>query len=137
MKNIRILSIVFLLIVAVNALMAGYSFIVQPDGRGLGVPLSMLRHSPFTDFFLPGLVLFIVNGVMNLVVAGVVLWGKRSRRYLLMVLQGILLTGWIVVQVHMLREFNFLHGIMGCIGVFLFFAGIGLRRGGSGNDRIT
>jgi len=88
MKNIRILSIVFLLIVAVNALMAGYSFIVQPDGRGLGVPLSMLRHSPFTDFFLPGLVLFIVNGVMNLVVAGVVLWGKRSRRYLLMVLQG-------------------------------------------------
>lgn len=137
MKNIRILAIVFLFIVAVNALLAGYSFIVEPDGSGLGIPLSMLRHSPFADFFVPGLVLFFVNGVLNLFAAGVVIWNKWPARYLLLALQGILLTGWIAVQVLMLREFNFLHGIMGCIGIFLVSAGIGLRRAGSGNDRIA
>ena len=53
---LRIAAIVLLLLNGLNALAAGYSFITQPDGRGLGMTTAYLRHSPFTTFFIPGLI---------------------------------------------------------------------------------
>ncbi len=54
------------LFVALGAIPAGYSLIAEPDGSGLGMSLNLLSGSPFNDFFIPGLCLFIVNGIFNL-----------------------------------------------------------------------
>jgi hypothetical protein len=38
--------------------------IISPSGKLLGgIPLSILEHSPFKDFFIPGIILFIVLGL--------------------------------------------------------------------------
>jgi hypothetical protein len=125
--KIRIIIISLLFIVAVNALFAGYSFMSDPTGSGLGAPLSLLRFSPFKNFFIPGLVLFTVNGVFNLV-AGTALVLKWRYSAPLLVIQGVFLTGWIVIQVFMLREFNILHAVFGSLGICFCFVGIFLHK---------
>ncbi|PBQ30555.1 hypothetical protein CNR22_01805 [Sphingobacteriaceae bacterium] len=122
MNKLRIAIIILLLAVAVNALMAGYSFIADPSGKGLNISIALLRHSPFHDFFIPGLILFLVNGLANIFTA-MFLLNQWRNAYLFVMIQGILLTGWILVQVIMLVQFNALHAILGAVGLFFFAAG--------------
>lgn len=123
-------ALVLVFVVAANALPAGYSFMTEPDGAGLKAPVSLLRFSPFSDFFIPGLILFTVNGILNLV-TGILIILKGPFRYWLLAAQGVLLAGWIFVQVLMLRDFNWLHFIFAAVGLFLFTSGIYLEK----NDR--
>ena len=119
MKSIRIISISILIIVAINALVAGYSFMHDPSGSGLHISTDRLKHSPFKDYFIPGLVLFVINGVFNLVAAVFILF--RWKPYIIMLsLQGVMLSGWILVQVIMLQDFNILHGVFLAIGILLW-----------------
>lgn len=122
-NKIRIIAIVLMMITALNALAAGFSFIVDPSGNGLGMSPAYLRHSPFDDFFIPGLTLFIFNGVLNLFSAFVAI--RKGKDYELLILfQGCILSGWIVIQLMMLQFFHVLHVIMGLTGASLIIIGI-------------
>ena len=123
MKTIRIISICLMLLVSVNALVAGYLFIIDPSGSKLQISLSTLKNSPFDDFFVPGVILFIVNGVLNLLAAVFAIFQWRDWGQFVF-FQGALLSGWIVVQVVMLRELYFLHYILGGIGLVLTVFGL-------------
>lgn len=61
-----ILLALILLVVSAGALSAGYSMIVDPDGSGLGMTASWLKNSPFTGFRIPGMILFLFNGILPL-----------------------------------------------------------------------
>lgn len=122
MKKTRISAITLLLIVAINALVAGYLFIKDPTGSGLQIPLSTLRYSPFSDFFIPGVILFTVNGVFNLIVATATLF-KLKYYPALIAWQGLLLIGWIIIQIILLRDINLLHIILTVVGFTLFSIG--------------
>lgn len=123
----RIIAIILLFLTGVNALVAGYLFILDPSGNKMGMDVSYLQYSPFQSFLIPGLVLFFVNGILN-VLAGILCIKKVSRYPLLIVLQGLLLCGWIVVQILMVRDINLLHGIMFTIGVALISCGFIIRK---------
>ncbi|MBC8152612.1 MAG: hypothetical protein H7Z72_06850 [Bacteroidetes bacterium] len=65
-------SLLFLLgFLGVGAVFGGSVFILSPSGELFGMPLSLLDKSPFTDFLIPGIILFIVLGLLpcGLVVA--------------------------------------------------------------------
>lgn len=47
-----------------GALFGGGALIISPSGDLLGMPLFLLESSPFTDFLIPGLILFILLGIM-------------------------------------------------------------------------
>jgi hypothetical protein len=67
---LRKTAIVLLFDVSLNALAAGYSFIVEPSGKGLGITTEYLKPSaPFKDYLIPGIVLFAVNGVLSSIIA--------------------------------------------------------------------
>jgi hypothetical protein len=127
MKTLRIVAIALAFLVSVNALLAGYSFMTEPSGAGLGTNVELLKHSPFRDFFVPGLILFSVNGVLSLF-TGILLLMRKPYGFRLLILQGVLLGGWILIQIIMLREFNPLHFIFICIGLFFLVAGTYLHR---------
>jgi hypothetical protein len=59
-RNILLILLDFL---GVGAVFGGALLIVSPSGKLLGMPLSMLDKSPFTDFLIPGLILFVVLGL--------------------------------------------------------------------------
>jgi hypothetical protein len=126
-KLLLILALVLLLLTGINAIIAGLLFIIEPSGAKMGMPVSYLRHSPFRSFLIPGIVLFVVNGLMNLY-AAVVLLKKKSNAFVLVAMQGVLLCGWILVQVIMVQDLSPLHIIMFCIGILVIVCGAILQR---------
>jgi hypothetical protein len=123
---LRISSIVLLFLTGINALIAGILFIIDPTGGKMGMSISYLSHSPFTTFLIPGITLFIVNGLLN--VNAAVYSIKKSRHFpILIIIQGLLLSGWILIQVILVRDFNMLHFSMLSIGIILLVLGIILK----------
>jgi len=123
LNGLRIAAIVLLFIVSLNALAAGYSFIVEPSGKDVGITTDYLRPSaPFTNYLFPGMVLFVVIGVMSSLIA--VLAIKKTSQYpLLVAMQGCVLAGWIAIQLLMVKAFHPLHGIIAAAGLLLILIG--------------
>lgn len=126
-KLLRIIAIVLMVFVAIGALPAGFSYIVDPSGAGLGATPEVLRYSPFRDFFIPGLILFTCNGILNLLAAGLAICKVRHFQYFILA-QGSILLGWILIQVMLLRVFNWYHLVFGTIGIGLMAIGWALLR---------
>jgi hypothetical protein len=121
LKKVPRFIILFLLILnGLGAIFAGYCFIREPNGLLIGMDKSILVHSPFKDFLIPGLILFVFNGLTSLIVLWQLLRNATYLGYFLFI-QGCLSCGWIIVQMIMLRSFNILQIIFGLIG-FVFFA---------------
>lgn len=126
-KTTRILIVSLLLFNGISACFGGYMLMSKPDGSGLDMPVSFLEHTPFSNYLIPGIVLFVANGLLSLVVVFFVL--TKSVHYIkLTMLQGFVLTGWIMVQMIMLQTVNYLHIILGSVGVLLIVSGLLLSR---------
>ena len=108
-KTLRILSLIFLLFNGLSAIYGGISLILKPDGSLLQMHLSFLEYTPFENYLIPGLILFIFNGLLSLVAAWVTL--KKIKKYpSLILLQGVIMLGWIIIEILMLKVFEaFLH----------------------------
>ena len=126
-RVIKFISVFLLLVNATGALYGGYSLITQPSGAGLQLPIEFLEPTPFTDYFIPGIILFVFNGIFSLVVVASVI---RNSRYSarLVVAQGVILTGWIIVQVLMIQIIYYLQFVLGGVGITLIFLGTLLKR---------
>jgi hypothetical protein len=60
-RNIHFFLLAFL---GLSAIGGGGALIISPSGKLLGgLPLSILQNSPFTNFFIPGIILFVVLGL--------------------------------------------------------------------------
>lgn len=126
-KFLRTLSIASLLLTALNAIIAGLLFMIDPSGSKMGMTVDYLQFSPFRSFLIPGLVLFSVNGVLSLLTAFSTI-KHQVNAPVLIIIQGILLSGWILIQIIMVRDINPLHVIMFIIGAILVSCGTMLRK---------
>ncbi len=127
MKISRIIVITLLVFTGLNALIAGFLFMYDSSGDMMGLNTDYIGQSPFSNYFWPGLVLFMFNGLLNLFVA---YWSIKKGRYYAMavIIQGIVLMGWILVQVIMVHEINTLHTVMFSIGSILFLLGVWINK---------
>lgn len=102
MKKLVFITLgVLQLLVGLGAAISGLMLIVYPSGSLLQAPLEMLRGSPFDDFLLPGIILFLVNGVGQLL-AGILTLRKHPFAAYAGEALGIALMIWIFVQVNMI-----------------------------------
>ncbi len=63
-KTGRNILIVLLAFLGLGAIGGGGALIVSPSGKLIGgLPLSILKDSPFPDFLIPGIILFFILGV--------------------------------------------------------------------------
>lgn len=122
MKPLRILACLLLLFNGTGALFGGWSLISDPTGVDIQLPLTYLEHSPFRDFLIPGIVLFSVNGIFSMVAIVWTVFRWRHYEWLIMT-QGILLGGWIIIQMILLRHFYYLQFVFGGIGFALLAIG--------------
>jgi hypothetical protein len=68
MKTIvQVICFVLLLVNGLGALYGGFLLMVDPSGSKMQMPLSYLEHSPFSNYLIPGIILFIVNGLFSFV----------------------------------------------------------------------
>ncbi|MFA6246175.1 MAG: hypothetical protein WC615_04490 [Mucilaginibacter sp.] len=72
MKNRTCLNILLALLASLGlgALGGGFVLMISPDGELMGMPLSVLKPSPFTSFLIPGAILFTVLGIGPLLIIG-------------------------------------------------------------------
>ncbi len=119
-------SIILLLLLSVNAIIAGVIFIVDPAGTAMGLTVEYIRHSPFNSYLLPGIVLLLSNGILPLFVTYKIIKADKNQSIFIL-LQGAVLMGWILIQISMVREVNWLHIAMLTWALLLFFLGILLR----------
>jgi hypothetical protein len=68
------------LLLGVGAVFGGGVLILAPDGHLIGMPLNLLASSPFTNFLVPGLLLFFFVGAFPIAVA-YSLWQRPGWRW--------------------------------------------------------
>jgi len=54
---------------ALSAIGGGLVLIIAPNGKLMGMPLSLLEKSPFDSFLIPGIILFTVLGIAPVLLA--------------------------------------------------------------------
>ncbi len=111
----------------VTAMMGGIPLILDPSGGILHMPLGLLEHSPFHDFLIPGIILLVGNGLLSFVIFVLAL--RRVARYgELVAFEGCVITGWITVEVILIRGVGWPHIVYWATGLVLIVCGVMLRR---------
>ncbi|AZO95140.1 hypothetical protein [Halocella sp. SP3-1] len=128
MKKILVFLHVF---VSLGALYGGMVAIRNPYNP-LGASVELLEVSPFSNFFIPGVILFVIVGLGNIFAA---LCLKYQFKFSLLIsnLLGWALIVWIIVQCIMMRTVNFLHIIYFVIGLVVVLISIKLILDSIGN----
>jgi len=135
-KRLSILLGILQLFVAIGALPAGYSMMVEPDGGGLGMSPALLEGSLFHSFLIPGIFLFTVNGILNLAAAFFSFRKAWFAGYLAMLL-GIAMLIWISVQiasVGLSSVLQPLYFIIGCVEIYMGWRWIRLAKHEKGSN---
>ncbi len=65
-KLIRIITVIILLFLAIGGLYGGWTLINDPSGSDFGWTTDMLKGTPFWDFQIPGIILWLFNGLLPL-----------------------------------------------------------------------
>lgn len=106
------------LFLGLSACAGGILLMIKSDGSYLGMQAGWLRDSPFGDYFIPGFILFVFNGLLPLFTcSGLLFKPKRSRANALNIYRnkhwswtyslysGIIIIAWISVQIMMTPYF--------------------------------
>jgi peptidoglycan/LPS O-acetylase OafA/YrhL len=129
---VRVALLVLEVFVGLGAVAGG----VGVATNAIGLPDDLLRGSPFGSYLIPGLVLLFVVGGSQLVAAAAV-----SRRHEsgapASALAGLLLVGWMVVQVAIIGLGHWIQAFYLVLGMLIVVLAARLRRrSGAGRERL-
>ena len=125
-KQYNILGIIQCLI-ALCAVPAGFAFIIDSTGESMGTTTGQLIRSPFPDFLIPGLFLFIVQGLGN-ILGAFFSFRRMSIAGHLGLFLGVALSLWIIAQVAWIGLNSFLQPLFFIIGIGEAWIGFSLYR---------
>lgn len=121
-------ALLFILIsfVAITASLSGMLMITNPDGGIMSLQLSLLQNSPFKSFLIPGIVLLVLVGGVNLI-AVFFNMQHHSKRYNWAMAGGIILCGWIIVEMILINAASWLQYIYLGIGLLIILIAYQLK----------
>lgn len=117
MKSIYRFLLALHVFVGIGAMAGGFAAISNPQ-EPLGAPIELLKNSPFSDFLIPGIVLFTVIGLGNIISAAAVSFKSKFQGYISGVFSWALVI-WIVIQCIMINAIGFLHVLFFTIGLIM------------------
>jgi hypothetical protein len=103
----RLLLFLLLTFIALSAVFSGMFMLCYPDGSFLGLSTALLKDTAFHSFTIPGIILTVVVGGTSLV-AVVLNVLAHPMRYNWAIAAGVVLAGWIVVQMLLINTFHWL-----------------------------
>ena len=118
----RNLTIGLLLFVGLAALYGGARLMQSPTGETFQMDVEWLKLSPFKDYFYPGLILFIFNGIVSMVDIFLILT-RHHLAHPMIFAQGAILIIWILMRMFLVQQSSFLLIIFGAIGGTFLFLG--------------
>lgn len=105
----------------VTATVSGLMLMVQPDGSLMQMPADILLTSPFRNFLIPGIVLFALVGLVNGMAAWLLI-RRHPAQYDWAMVGGVIIGGWIMVQIIMIQSLSWLQFIYLGTGLLVVLA---------------
>ena len=127
MKEARRVAIIALIFLGLSGVIGAIPLIMNPTGEPWTMPQSLLQYSPFRSYLVPGIILLIANGLLSLWVFGLTV-DKHPGFGWWVILQGVVLLGWLAVEVAMLRLMVWPHYLYGTVAIALVISGIAIVR---------
>jgi len=123
----RIAAGTLILLHGIIAAICGIVLMQDVSGSAIGLQLHLLDHSPFHNYFFPGLILYTILGLGSFATGICTLFRVKYYPWLLMTV-GIGIIIWIITQMIMIRlQFN-LQYVIAAIGIITLLLGILLRK---------
>ncbi len=117
----RVFLLILLVFVGVTATVSGLMLMIRPDGSLMQMPADILLTSPFRNFLIPGIVLFAFVGLVNGMAAWLLI-RRHPAQYDWAMVAGVMIGGWIVVQIIMIQSFSWLQFIYLGTGLLMVLA---------------
>ena len=108
--------------IGLTAIAGGFRLVSNPNGIP-DFPIEWLSNSPFTSYFIPGLVLLIIIGFGN-VLAGPVTFLRKRYSGSIATLLGIFLILYMIIEVWFIGLRNFLQPLYFILGVTVLILGL-------------
>jgi hypothetical protein len=121
-------TLLFILVsfIAVTATISGLLMISNPDGEIMSLSLSLLYQTPFKNFLIPGIILAVFVGGINLIAVFYNIQ-RNMNRYNWAIAGGVVITGWIIVQMILIQTVYWLHFLYLGIGVLIILLAFQLK----------
>jgi hypothetical protein len=107
-----------ILFVAVTATVSGALLAIYPDGSLFHVSTVILKTTPFSNFLVPGLILCLVVGGSN-ILALILHLKAHPLRSSWTITGGIMVVGWVVVQMLLIGAVHWLQFVYLGIGIMI------------------
>lgn len=120
-------------LLGLGAVIGGFMLILDPSGKLLNMPVSLLERSPFSDFLIPGMILLLVLGLFPIVICMALLrrihwtlveklnlYPKLYWAWTFSLYTSYALLIWIIVQVYIIQTVSLIH-------LFYFAWGLGIQ----------
>ncbi len=122
----RALSFAALAFLGVTAILGAVPMLMHPSGSQSLIPMSLLEHSPFHSYMIPGLVLLGCNGLLSFAVLVVAVQHRKNYGWWI-VGQGVVLVGWLLAEIAFLQLVVWFHYLYAGLAVLLLYCGFALR----------
>jgi hypothetical protein len=109
--------------IGLGAVAGGLVMMLDPSGSGMGFTIDLLQDSPFSSYLIPGLFLFLVNGVGSLLGSILTFIQYRYAGEIAIIL-GVIMITWIVIQVLIINYIHWMHPLYIGLGLLELFLGI-------------
>ncbi len=136
-KATRNLLIALLAFLGLGAMGGGAVLIISPSGKLMGMPLSMLNPSPFSDFLIPGIILFFVIGIIPMLLIKALLKKPASKlaeqfnlfsdmhwAWTFTIYVAFTLIFWIQIEMILLNAVSWLHTFYMLLAVVIIFVAL-------------
>jgi len=121
-RLVKPIALLLLLFNGIGAIYGGMSLVFYPDGSHIHLSPDLLKYSFFDNYFVPGLVLLTANGLLSLYALMAIV--RSLKKYLEpVVVQGIVLIGWLIVQMALIHMVHYSQLIILAVGIALILAG--------------
>ena len=122
----KLFLFILLSFISVTAILSGLMMIGYPDGSALNLSPGLLEGTPFKNYMVPGILLVILVGIINLL--AVFYNMKRDpKRYTWALAGGIMICVWIITQMILIRSFQWLHIVYLAMGVVVILISFQLK----------
>lgn len=121
-KFVGYLLVVLQAFIGFTAIAGGFRLVTNPNGIP-DFPLEWLNNSPFSNYFIPGLVLLIVIGFGN-VMAGTVSFLRKRYSGSVAALFGIFLVFYMTIEIWFVGLRNVLQPLYLILGIIVFILGL-------------
>lgn len=124
-RFVKSIALLLLLLNGIGAIYGGMSLVLYPDGSRIHLSPELLKYSFFDDYFIPGLILLTANGLLSLY-ALIAIVVSLKKYWEPVVLQGVILIGWLIIQMALIHMVHYSQLVIFAIGIALILAGIEL-----------